>query len=153
MIPESYQSDDYTSFHFDIRRDGGNEAEVENWASLCGLDVYTSSNVGFVGLFVDDSGSMKKSQVIASYNKLVADLAAKGIEVREVVNSHENWIVPFLTTLVPQSNCITSAGDEGKCIDVSQCSTEGKTSVPWQEGDPEPNCRSYTTSIQCCISS
>jgi hypothetical protein len=147
-IPSNFANDDYTTTFLNIRRDNGDVALAEDWAAMCGFDYYGESHVGFVGLFVDDSGSMTKSEVMASYTLFLNKMSALGIQVKEVTNSNENWILPFLTTLAPLPQCITGDGQGGHCMDVNDCTTNA---VPWAEGDPEPNCYEYPTNIQCCI--
>jgi len=98
--PTNFQNDTNTVWHSNIPRDNGNETLAVNWRNLCGLGSYTPEVVPSVGLFVDDSGSMTKFDVSASYNKFLNDMAAQGIHVEEVVNNQENWILPFMTTLV-----------------------------------------------------
>lgn len=100
-VPSNFLADDLTIVEYNIIRDDGDPANAEDWAVKCGLNFYTSNQVGYVGLFVDDSGSMRKYEVQASYDKFKAFMATQNIEVKEVVNGNENWILPFLTTLVP----------------------------------------------------
>ena len=97
-LPANFLSDPNVIIKHDISRDGVVE---EDWASYCGLDGYTSNNVDFIGLFVDNSGSMHTSTVQASYDKFIIDMNQANIEVVTVENPHENWILPFLTTLQP----------------------------------------------------
>ena len=65
-----------------VNRDNGSVETRSDWQTICGLDSLSSENVQFVGLFVDDSGSMRVSTVSASLDKFEADMAAKGIEIR-----------------------------------------------------------------------
>jgi hypothetical protein len=80
-----------------VSRDNGNVASASDWFTLC------ESSIGFVGLFIDTSGSMTLSTVTASYNKFVADLEREALAYAQVFNRAEDFIVPFLTTLVPSS--------------------------------------------------
>ncbi len=98
--PANFQNDSNTEWHYPVVRDNGSIALAENWASLCDLNSYTFQDFPTVGLFVDNSGSMFKSDVLASYNKFIDDMSAKGIRVKEVVNMEENWILPFMTVLI-----------------------------------------------------
>ena len=150
-IPSNFKSDDLTVWYSNIVRDYGDPTKAEDWATKCGLNLYDSNSIGYVALFVDDSGSMKKSQVIASYEKFVADMRSMSIKVKPVVNSEENWIRPFLTTLVPAKDCGTTDGRVGTCTDVADCAAIGGTSVPGKSGDPEPNCLEFESNIQCCV--
>lgn len=158
-IPPNFLVDFLTIVHYNIVRDNGVQANADDWAVKCGLDLYLPAQVGYVGLFVDDSGSMRKSEVIASYNKFITTMAVKGLEVEEVVDTQENWILPFLTTLVPPSTtsldpplaCATNDGRGGKCIDSGVCTSDGKIPVPWQVGDHQPICFDSPVNIQCCV--
>ncbi len=99
-IPPNFLADTRSIVYFNIIRDFGDHTLADDWAGKCGFAYYHPAQVGYVELFVDDSGSMKKSEVNASYNKFINFMATKNIEVKEVVNTNENWISPFLTTLV-----------------------------------------------------
>jgi hypothetical protein len=84
-----------------VNRDNGNVTLASDWNTLCNLNSLTPQNTQFVGLFVDDSGSMTVSTVQASLSKFEADMADAGIEIRRVVNEQEEWVKPFLTDLIP----------------------------------------------------
>eukprot|EP00956_Cyclotella_meneghiniana_P030193 scaffold75346_cov62-Cyclotella_meneghiniana.AAC.3 len=89
-----------------VTRDDGS-GTPSDWFNICGLGSLGSPNVPFVGLFVDGSGSMDKSTVKNAYNKFIADATNSGFDLCEVYNGNENWILPFMTTLTPNStsNC------------------------------------------------
>jgi hypothetical protein len=101
-LPLNFTSDPYVTYKFNVTRDGGNASLAENWVDLCGLGSYTKANVQFIGMFIDDSGSMTVSDVQASTSLFLSNLSAKGIDVTPVNNTHENWIYPFMTELVPK---------------------------------------------------
>ena len=101
FTPANFTSDPRVTIVYDIVRDNGVASNAMDWVDLCGLDIYTSANVPFVGLFIDDSGSMREFQVAASRDLFNKTLAANGITIQKVVNGNENWILPFLTTLTP----------------------------------------------------
>jgi hypothetical protein len=150
-IPSNFLADDLTIVEYNIVRDFGDQAIAEDWAVKCGLNFYASNQVGYVGLFVDDSGSLEKSEVIASYDKFIAFMATQTIEIKKVVNTEENWILSFLTTLVPPLTCVAKGGRRSKCIDSGICTADGKTPVLWQQGDPQPNCFNFPSNSQCCV--
>ena len=56
-----------------------------------------------------------------------------------------------LTETTLPSGCVTASGQGGRCIDVTDCASTVYVSVPWWEGDPEPNCGGSSASIQCCV--
>ena len=68
-------------------------------SACCGLDNLTPANVPFVGLFVDNSGSLTVPQVQASLTLFSQSAANAGLTIKNVTNPNENWILPFLTTL------------------------------------------------------
>lgn len=73
----------------------------------------------FVGVFVDESGSMTRSTVAASLAKFEADLADAGLTISPVFNGRENWITPFTTTLAPAPAFIAaSATTNGTMIGI-----------------------------------
>ena len=47
--------------------------------------------------------------------------------------------------------CITKDLQSGQCISTSECALQGKVSVPWQSGDPSPNCQDRGCDVQCCV--
>ena len=81
--------------------DNGNPALASSWMSLCNLGSITSAEIEFVGLFVDDSGSMNVHDVQAALDNFEAAMASKGIQIRRVYNGIERWIDPFLGPLAP----------------------------------------------------
>ena len=84
-------------------RDNSNPSVSSDWFSICGLDQLTPDNVPFVGLFVDDSGSMRISTVGTSLSLFENATVEAGFSIRRVVNGSERWIDPFLTDLVPDT--------------------------------------------------
>lgn len=97
-LPDNFLNDPNKVVKYGIDRNGG----IEDWASYCELDGYTSNNAQFIGLFVDNSGSMYRSTVQNSIDQLYDDCGDQGMEVKEVYNADENWILPFLTSLKPE---------------------------------------------------
>jgi hypothetical protein len=102
-IPSEALSDPRFQVH-NVTRDEGS-GTADDWFNICGLGKLTASNVRFLGLFVDESGSMTKSTVLNSYNKFIADVAAANIKICEVHDSNEDWTTPFMTTLTPNGIC------------------------------------------------
>jgi len=84
-----------------VARDNGFEASRSDWFEICRLDRFTASAIGFIGLFVDTSGSMTLNTVRASYNFFLSRVADSNNTVANVFNGQERFITPFLTTLVP----------------------------------------------------
>ncbi|KAL7470077.1 hypothetical protein ACHAXS_010314 [Conticribra weissflogii] len=153
-VPENFLSDPLAVKIDNIRRDSGDILKAEDWVTLCGLQTYTSANVPWVALFIDNSSSMYEWQVKASRDFFYANLTSMGIGVKKVVNTKENWIAPFLTELVPDeytAECKTASGQEGTCLNAGLCADAGNVFVPWMSGDPEPNCQIYPAEIQCCV--
>lgn len=85
-----------------VVRDGSNPSVSSDWFDICNLNQLTPENVPFIGLFVDNSGSMRISTVGTSLALFESSAAEAGFTIRRVVNSAERWIDPFLTDLVPQ---------------------------------------------------
>ena len=155
-IPENFSSDGLTITHFDITRDNGDVSKAENWTSLCGLSEFFSAGIGvdFVGLFIDDSGSMRETEVLASRDLFYSSIELEGATIKKVVNGNENWIEPFLTTLapeVPERACLTPSGQSGTCISTAECASKGFFSVPYFPGDASPNCKDFPADVQCCV--
>jgi len=92
---------DRTTIFEPVPFDNGNPALASSWMSFCNLDSITSADIDFVGLFVDNSGSMIVPDVQASLDKFKADMASKGIQIRRVYDRNERWIDPFLGPLAP----------------------------------------------------
>jgi hypothetical protein len=111
-IPSAASSDPKFQVH-NVTRDEGN-LPADNWFNLCGLGKLTLSNVQFVGLFVDESGSMDKRTVANSYSKFLADIEAANLKTCEVHDGREDWITPFITTITPVG---------GQCEEAKSAST------------------------------
>jgi len=84
-----------------VNRDNGNSNLAQDWFATCQLDQFPPESVRFVGLFVDNSGSMRVSTVQASLSLFESRVSAAGMVINRVVNAQERWIDPFVTTLVP----------------------------------------------------
>ena len=82
-----------------VNRDEGNPNLASDWLSICGYDGLATNGVDFIGLFVDESGSMDRTTVQASLNLLDANLAAAGLTYCSVFNGSEDWITPFDSVL------------------------------------------------------
>jgi len=97
-VPQDFLDEDLTSVYYDVTSDYGDTKLGEDWASLCGLDLYTSAHVPIVALLVDDSDHVKhgKHMVDAAKALFYSDMNAFGMTVKTVTVSHENWILPFL---------------------------------------------------------
>lgn len=92
-----------------MTRDWGRGPPPDDWLKKCGLDKVGPDGVQSIGLFVDQSGSMTKSTVKNSYNFFVENTKKAGLTVCEVTgNTKEEWIIPFVTTLTPNSGTCTS---------------------------------------------
>lgn len=100
-LPIAFQSDPLTVFR-QVNRDGESASvSPSNWFDICGLQRLFSTGIGFVGLFVDNSGSMTTSTVQGSFDQFVATLEANDLEFTTLFNNQENWIEPFLVELAP----------------------------------------------------
>ena len=80
-----------------VNRDNGNAANTSDWYTICDLDNVPDGSS--IALFIDGSGSMRQSNVQASYDLLVSKLNARGITITTVTNGNEDWITPFLVNL------------------------------------------------------
>lgn len=107
-VPQAAMSDPNFQVHI-VRRDLAFADLAEDWLKLCGLDTYGPDAVQYIGLFLDESGSMKKRTVQASYNDFIRRTTTAGLTVCKVTNPNEDWIVPFVTTLTPNSGVCDEA--------------------------------------------
>lgn len=80
-----------------VNRDNGVAADATDWYAICDLDNVPDGSS--IALFIDGSGSMRQSNVQASYDLLVSKLSARGITITTVTNTNEDWITPFLVNL------------------------------------------------------
>jgi hypothetical protein len=92
-----------------VNRDNGNTALASDWLAACNYTDLATSGIDFVGLFVDESGSMTRTTVQASLNKFFADLTAASLTYCSVFNGSEDWITPFDTLL-------GTVGGGGACV-------------------------------------
>eukprot|EP00980_Cylindrotheca_fusiformis_P004438 scaffold948_cov106-Cylindrotheca_fusiformis.AAC.10 len=95
-LPPDFVDDPLTRY-FAVNRDVQDNLPPSDWYELSGLVQF--SNVKYVGLFVDNSGSLEEWQVQGSIDLFLNRTAEKGLEVRIVTDPNENWILPFSTTL------------------------------------------------------
>eukprot|EP00980_Cylindrotheca_fusiformis_P004435 scaffold948_cov106-Cylindrotheca_fusiformis.AAC.7 len=96
-LPPDFVEDPLTRY-FPVVRDTEMGLPPSDWYELSGMPQY--SNAKYVGLFIDNSGSLEEWQVQGSIDLFLNKTAEMGLEVRRVVNPDENPFLPFLTTLV-----------------------------------------------------
>eukprot|EP00980_Cylindrotheca_fusiformis_P012636 scaffold3086_cov75-Cylindrotheca_fusiformis.AAC.2 len=96
-LPPDFLEDPLTR-NFTVNRDTEMGLPPSDWFALSGLPQF--SNVKYVGLFIDNSGSLEEWQVQGSIDLFLNMTAKMGLEVRKVTNPDENWILPFLVTLI-----------------------------------------------------
>lgn len=106
-VPPAFLNDTRTIYANVSRDNEGVNSFVQpvpsDWFSLCGFGIYNESTIEFVGRFVDVSGSMTAVTVSESLALFDRNVASAGLTIRVVSNTQEDWITPFLTTLVPSS--------------------------------------------------
>ncbi|KAG7373026.1 Dictyostelium Slime mold-like repeat protein [Nitzschia inconspicua] len=123
FLPPAFETDTLSPDGIDrtivslVNRDDGDAGLVSDWFNICGLGVYSSSSISFIGLFIDESGSMTLDTVRASYNKFISDLTNAGFTFQEVNNDFEEWVDPFLTTLAPPASGAAGAVARHKPLD------------------------------------
>lgn len=104
-IPPSFLSDPRTTFAQVSRDDLGAASEIQpspsDWFNICGFAVYQGSDIDFIGKFLDTSGSMTLTTVRASNDLFDQNVSNAGLTNQDVFNTGEDWITPFVTTLVP----------------------------------------------------
>lgn len=100
-VPKAFETDPYATF-VRVNRDNGDPSLASGWFEDCGLSILASSGIDFVGLFIDESGSMNGATIQASYDKFVARLSAASLTYCRVSDRGENWIAPFSTSLSSQ---------------------------------------------------
>ncbi|KAL7476662.1 hypothetical protein ACHAW6_002509 [Cyclotella cf. meneghiniana] len=83
-----------------VDRDDGSSS-ADDWFKECELGVLKSSDVKYIGLFVDAGSGMSKFEVKTSYNQFLNDTATANLAVCEVYNEYKDWISPFMTSLIP----------------------------------------------------
>ncbi len=69
---------------------------ASDYFEICNRRRFTGdANVDFVGVFIDESGSMTRSTVKASLAKFEEDLASFGLAISSLFNGREDWITAF----------------------------------------------------------
>ena len=96
-LPPGSKADGLTFGPVKVNRDDGVVADLTDWFKICDIDSLPSGSS--IALFIDDSGSMRLSNVQASYDLLLQKCNEKGITITTVTNSDEDWITPFLVDL------------------------------------------------------
>ena len=96
-VPDDFYEDDNTIFRA-VKRDEGDSDVVSDWFEICDLAGLREEGVSRVAFFIDESGSMDRSVVQASFDLFAEKMENAGIEtVGAIYNSDEDWIEPFLT--------------------------------------------------------
>jgi hypothetical protein len=104
LLPPSFVNDTTLNTYAIVSRDQGVEESASDWFDLCDLATSRQNGLSKVALFIDNSGSMYTSTVLASYELFQTRLAQIGMEiVTGSENSDEDWITPCLTTTVQVS--------------------------------------------------
>ena len=103
-----FLSDPRTIFS-NVSRDEGVPSLASDWFSICGISKFNSTGIDFVGLFIDESGSMTLNTVRSSYEKFLGDLNVANLTHCTVTNRAEDWITPFDTVL-------GEIGGGGECV-------------------------------------
>ncbi len=106
-IPTNWGSNIYDYGPITVQVDKGNPDIQSNWFALCNLQDLPGGSK--IGIYIDDSYSLGLQAVSASYNYLVAQLAAKNITQQTAKTLNENWILPLinLQSSVPTAKPIT----------------------------------------------
>ena len=96
-VPDAFYEDDNTIFRA-VKRDGGDSEVVSDWFEICDLAGLREEGMSRVAFFIDESGSMDRSVVQASFDLFAEKMENAGIEtVGAIYNMNEDWIEPFLT--------------------------------------------------------
>jgi hypothetical protein len=82
-----------------VNRDEGDVTLASNWLKVCNYTDLAVSGIDFIGLFIDESGSMSRTTVQASLDKFFMDLNATRLTYCLVYDGSEDWITPFNTLL------------------------------------------------------
>ncbi|KAL7577367.1 hypothetical protein ACA910_002098 [Epithemia clementina (nom. ined.)] len=106
-LPDGFFNDTYNNLDGidrtivrSVERDDGGVLSSD-WFDICQLDLISPNSVPFIGLFIDTSGSMNLNTVRTSRDLFLENVAAAGFNISEVFNGAEQWLDPFLTTLIP----------------------------------------------------
>jgi len=96
-VPDEFYSDGKTIFS-SVKRDMGNSNQLSDWFDICDLAGLREEGVSRVAFFIDESGSMDRTFVQASFDLFAEKIDNEGIEVvGAIYNNDEDWIEPFLT--------------------------------------------------------
>ncbi len=105
-LPPAFVNDTRTIFADVSRDDLGTSSIIpgpSDWFSICGFSVYQGSDIEYIGNFIDTSGSMVLATVAESNALFLEKANNANLSIRQVDNTLEDWITPFITTLVPSS--------------------------------------------------
>ncbi|KAG7351336.1 hypothetical protein IV203_010696 [Nitzschia inconspicua] len=106
-LPPAFLNDTRVTFAEVSRDDLGANSPIQpvptDWFSICGFGIYNGTTVEFIGMFLDTSGSMDQRTVSGSLALFEQNVAIAGLTIEPVFNTREDWITPFLTTLVPSN--------------------------------------------------
>ena len=81
-----------------VARDQGNVDDRSDWFEICDLEGLRQEGITRLAFFIDESGSMTRIDVEASFNYFEERVLEEGLEiVAGIYNADENWIAPFDT--------------------------------------------------------
>lgn len=73
-----------------VNRDDGNAALASDWFTICELDTLVGAGIEFVGLFIDESGSMTRSTVSTSIALFETNLQQRNLTISSVCTTNHS---------------------------------------------------------------
>ncbi|CAB9501976.1 Chromosome [Seminavis robusta] len=111
LQPKRFQSHNllipaaFDGIHVRVDRDHGDPALAVDWFQICDLEGMRQQGIGAVSLFLDETDSLS-NDVVESMKLFLKRVSGAGMKMRDpIINTHEDWISPFLTDfgLIPSS--------------------------------------------------
>ena len=111
LEPESFKLDPLAIGPIDVNEDKGNPDVVSDWFSICNLSQYPPGTS--ISLVIDNSGSMRESDVSASLALFESKCASAGLVIYKKSMTSERWALDHTRELPEQTGLGIVKGGSG----------------------------------------
>ena len=130
LEPDSFKLDQLAIGPIDVNEDKGNPDVVSDWFSICNLSQYSAGTS--ISLVIDNSGSMKESDISESLALFENQCAAAGFIIYKKSMSGENWVTDHNRELPEQTGLAIVQGSSGTFTVDAQLENGTKDGLSYQ---------------------
>ena len=128
--PDSFKLDQLAIGPIDVNEDKGNPDVVSDWFNICNLLQYPAGTS--ISLVIDNSGSMKESDISESLALFENQCAAAGFIIYKKSMSGENWVTDHNRELPEQTGLSIAQGSSGTFTVDAQLENGTKDGLSYQ---------------------